>query len=175
MDRTRIDRDLGESNDRTPALDRIWAATRPAELRADDFDRIWAEVQRAYDARPAVLAMSRADRSRRSIALVAFGLLQAAAVLVVAWALNRPVVTDRPPVVRGTILVPPTLKIASVEVAQRDVEADETLILNIDGGRVTDASAPARRRLAARDSLAMLDLPEHTPIDLLNRLESLSP
>lgn len=168
MDRTRIDRDLGESNDRTPALDRIWAATRPAELRADDFDRIWAEVRRAYDARPTVLAMPRASRSRRSIALVAFGLMQAVAVLVVAWALNRPVVTDRPPVVQAD---PPAPTKAPIVVAQQDVEVGETLILHLDSGRMIEQRQPAP---ASSESLAMLDLPEHTPIDLLNRVESLS-
>jgi hypothetical protein len=168
MDHTRIDRNLTEPNDRTPALERIWAATRPADLRADEFDRIWAEVQRAYDARPLVLAMPRPARSRRTIALVAMGLAQAAAVLVAVWVLNRPSAVDRP-VVR---VDPPQAK-APVVVARQEVEADETLILHLEGGRVTELRRPAPGA-AASDSLALLDLPQHTPSDLLSLMESYS-
>ena len=168
MDRTRIDRNLTEPDDPTPALDRAWAATRPAELRADDFDRIWAEVQRAYDARPAILAMPRPARSRRAIALAAMGLAQAAAVLVAVWVLNRPAAVDQP-----VVRVDPPVPKAPVVVARQEVEADETLILHLDDGRVTELRQPASP--AASDSLALLDLPAHNPSDMLGYLESLSP
>ncbi len=169
MDRTRIDRDVTEPDDRTPALDRAWALTRPAELSADEFDRIWAEVLRAHDARPATLTMSPTPRSRRrAFALVVFGLTQAAAAaLVAAWAFHRPVVVDRPPVVRAD---PPEVKVPVV-VDRYDVEVDETLVINLDDGRMID------RRLYAppgSESLAMRDLPEHTAFGLLNSMEAQS-
>ncbi len=53
MDRMRIDREMNGSDDTTPTLDRAWAATRPPELSADAFDRIWANIQApATTARP---------------------------------------------------------------------------------------------------------------------------
>jgi hypothetical protein len=174
MDRTRIDRERTGPDDRTQSLDRAWAATRPVELSAEAFDRIWAEVRRAYEARPTTLAMPPAPAiRRRTIALVAFGLAQAAAVLVAVWALNRPSApTERAvpvEVVRGL----PILTTATVVFALNDVEADETLILHMGGGD-GPTIAEFRRPPEANPSLAMLDLPEHTPSDMLGHLEALS-
>lgn len=169
MDRTRIDRRQSDSDPLPPpALDRAWAATRPPELSADAFDRIWAEVQRAYESRPPVLSLPPASRRRPTVVLLA---LAAAAALIVAWAMHRPLVTERPEVVRHDPR--PAVK-APIVVARHDVEADETLILDIDGSRTTERREPAPAP-AASDSLAMLDMPPHMPGDVLGLWESLSP
>jgi hypothetical protein len=166
MDRMRIDRD-----DATPALDRAWAATRPPELSAEAFDRIWAEVQRRFDDRPASLPMARTapGRPRRALALVAVGLAQlAAAALLVTWVLNRPGVAPGPggQVVR---VDPPAHR--PVVVARHDVETDEMLIIELGDGRAIEERRSAPESVP---SLAMLDLPESTPSDMLGHLEALS-
>ena len=179
MDRTRIDHEMTGPGDRASTLDRAWVATRPAELSAEEFDRIWAEVQRAYEARPATLAMPAAPASRRrSIALVAFGLMQAAAVLVAAWALNRPAAPTSDRVAPGEVVrvVPETgteTAPSPVVFALNDVEPDVTLIIHMGDGDGPPV-AEFRRPPEASPSLAMLDLPEHTPSDMLGKLEALS-
>ena len=174
MDRTRIDREMTGPNDRTPTLDRAWAATRPGELSGEAFDRIWAEVRRAYEARPATLAMPAAPATRRrTIALVAFGLMQAAAVLVVAWVLNRPAAPTERAVPVEIAREVPTPEPVPVVFARNDVEADETLIIHMGGGD-GPTIAEFRRPPEASPSLAMLDLPEHTPSDMLGKLEALA-
>lgn len=173
MDRMRIDRDITGPD----LLDRAWAATRPAELSTEEFDRIWADVQRAYESGPAILAMPAARR--RTIALVAFGLMQAAAVLVVAWALNRPATPPEQGVPVEVVRVDPDShsapgpKSAPVVFALNDVEPGETLIIHLGGGD-GPTIAEFRRPPEATPSLAMLDLPEHTPSDMLGKLEALS-
>ena len=172
MDRTRIDRDRTGPDDGPSSLDRAWTATRPADLSAEAFDRIWAEVQLAYEIRPATLAMPSAPAiRRRTIALVAFGLAQAAAVLVAVWAFNRPSApTERSVPVEVVRTAPEP---APVVFALNDVEADETLIIHMGGGD-GPTIAEFRRPPEANPSLAMLDLPEHTPSDMLGHLEALS-
>ncbi len=167
MDRTRIDRET------TPTLDRAWAATRPPELSADAFDRIWSDVQRAYDDRPASLPMTRPDRARRrAVTLVALGLAQlAAAGLIAAWAWNRPGAAVAPG--DGIAKVEPARPAGPVVVARLDVEADETLIIELGDGRASADLRPAPLS-AAGGSLALLDLPEHTSSDMLGYLETLS-
>ncbi|HEY2159420.1 MAG TPA: hypothetical protein VGH33_27590 [Isosphaeraceae bacterium] len=157
-------------DDTTPTLDRVWAATRPPELSADAFDRIWADVQRAYDDRPASLPMTRPVRARRrAVVLVALGLAQlAAAGLIAAWAWNRPGVPGD-----GVVKVEPAKQSGPVVVARLDVEADETLIIELGDGRASADRRPAPLG-AAEGSLALLDLPEHTSSDMLNYLETLS-
>src|SRR5947209_9041331 len=107
MDRMRIDRDMTGPDDTTPTLDRAWAATRPPELSADAFDRIWSDVQRAYDDRPASLPMVPVRARRRAVGLVALGLAQlAAAGLIAAWAGNRPGAADVPGDGVGNVHIP---------------------------------------------------------------------
>lgn len=169
MDRMRVDPEIGGLDDRTPALDRAWAATRPAELPADEFERIWAEVRRAYDEGPATLTLTGPpDRARRRLALVAFGLAQlAAGLLVAAWLLNR---ADDGAVALSdpTPAAPPAVAVA---VARYDVGAYETLIIRIDGGTTSEDRRPAPE---ASPSLAVNDLPETTSRDMLCYMESLS-
>jgi hypothetical protein len=169
MDRMRIDPDADGLDDRTPALDRAWAATRPAELSADEFERIWAEVRRAYDEGPATLTLAAPPaRARRRLALVAFGLAQlAAGLLVAAWLLNRtddgggPVVRDDPaPAARPAMAV-----------ARHDIDVDETLIIRIVGGTTSADRRPAPEAIP---TLAMNDLPSTTPSDVLGFMEAQS-
>jgi hypothetical protein len=167
MDHLRIDREPTGPGEDAPLLDRAWAATRPPELAPADFDRIWAEVRRAHDARPAVLAMTTATPRRprgRTMALVALGLAQvAAAALVAAWALNRPEAprADRPALADRP--APPAV------VARLDVEVDETAMIDMGSGRVNK-----HRRPVPEPSLAMLDLPEMTASDMLGYWETRS-
>lgn len=173
MDRMRIDRDRIGPDDTTPTLDRAWAATRPPELSAGAFDRIWADVQRAYDDRPATLPMTPARARRRAVGLAVLGLAQvAAAALIAAWVWNRPdgAVAPGPGdgVVHRDVARPGG---PPVVVARLDVEADETLIIELGDGRASEDRRPAP---AASGSLALLDLPDHTPSDMLNYLETLS-
>lgn len=175
MDRTRIDHEMTGPDGLTPSLDRAWAATRPIELSAEEFDRIWAEVRRAYEARPATLAMPAAPAiRRRTIALVAFGLASAAAVLVAVWAPDRPgaPTADRAAPVEVVRAIPGPGP-APVAFALNDVGPDETLIIHMGGGD-GPTIAEFRRPPEASPSLAMLDLPEHTPSDMLGHLEALS-
>jgi hypothetical protein len=171
MGRTRIDRETTGSGESTPALDHAWAATRPGGLSDEAFERIWAEVQRKYDAGPARLSILTAPavRTRRGIILVAFGVAQlAAAVLVAAWVLNRPgTATDR----SGVVQVETKPDLRPVVVARHDVDADETLILRIDDGTWSEERRPGPETIPA---LAMNDLPASTPSDMLGYLESLS-
>jgi hypothetical protein len=174
MDRTRIDRDMTGPDDATPTLDRAWAATRPPELSVDAFDRIWADVQRAYDDRPASLPMAPVRARRRAVGLVALGLAQlAAAGLIAAWAWYRPGGAVAPGHGDGVVKVDPAKPAVPVVVVRLDVEADETLIIELRDGRATEDRRPAPLA-AAGDSLAVLDLPERTPSDMLGYLETLS-
>jgi hypothetical protein len=171
MGRTRIDRETADPGDPTSALDRAWAATRPGGLSDEVFEGIWAEVQRQHDAGPATLSIATAPagRMRRRLALVAFGVAQlAAAVLVAAWVLNRPGVSDDR---RGVVQVEPKPAPWPVIVTRHDVEADETLILRIDDGKWSEERRPGPETTPA---LAMNDLPASTPSDMLGYLESLS-
>jgi hypothetical protein len=176
MDRLRIDRDATGPGDAS-RLDRAWAATRPPELSAEAFDRIWADIQAAYDDRPAALAMTAPTpgRSRRGrMTLVALGLAQlAAAALIAAWALNRPDVGVADAPVPRITRVDATKDLARPPqvVARHEVEADEMLIIELGDGRAVEERRPAPETIS---SLAMLDLPESTPSDLLGHLEALS-
>jgi hypothetical protein len=177
MDRMRIDRDATGPDDTAPTLDRVWAATRPPELSADAFDRIWAEVQRAYDDRPASLPMTPAApvrARRRAVVLVALGLAQlAAAGLIAAWAWYRPGGAVAPGRVDGIVNDAPRPVGLPVVVVRLDVEADETLIIELGDGRASADRRPTPLT-AAGGSLALLDLPEHTSSDMLGYLETLS-
>ncbi len=146
-------------------LDRVWAATRPPELSGDEFDRIWAGIQQAYD-RPNVLPMivsPRAEWSRRALGWVPFGLANAAAILLAAWVLNRPVVDLRPVVAQQPN--PP----ASAS-TKFDLEPYETLVIQIDGDVVRDRRDKADENL----SLAFNDVPTNNQNDALNHWEALS-
>ncbi len=175
MDRMRIDRDTTGPDETTPTLDRVWTATRPRELSADEFDRVWADVQRAYDDRPASLPMTPVRARRRAVGLAALGLAQvAAAALIAAWVWNRPGAAVAPGPGDGVVHVDAARPAGPpVVVARLDVEADETLIIELGDGRASEDRRPAPLA-AAGGSLAMLDLPEHTPSDMLGYLETLS-
>jgi hypothetical protein len=181
MDRMRIDHEMTGRDDATPLLDRVWAATRPPELSGDDFDRIWTDVQTAYDARPAVLSMTAAvpGRPRRKVALAVLGLAQlAAAALVAAWVLNRPGAAVAPGPGEDVVKVPPPAvrpaeptRRPPVALARYDVEADEILIIELGDGPASEERRPGRE---SSQSLAMLDLPEKTPSDMLGYWETMS-
>jgi hypothetical protein len=155
-----------------PTLERVWAATRPPELSGDDFDRIWADVQRAYDERSAVLPMAVASSSRRvgwpgrALAWVPFGLANAAAILVAVSLMNGPR-DDRPRVAELE-----SVSVAPVAASPKfDLEPFETLVIQIDGNVVKD-----RRDKAVDESLslALNDLPAVNQNDTLNHWEALS-
>ncbi len=73
-------------------LDRLWEATRPAEPSGGNWESTWAGVSRAIDRAstpdPAPLRPGQPRPWRRST-LVAFGLAQAAAILIVVGVLSR--------------------------------------------------------------------------------------
>jgi len=156
-----------------PTLERVWAATRPPELSGDDFDRIWADVQRAYDERSAVLPMVAGSSSRRAgwpgraLAWVPFGLANAAAVLIAVSALTGPARDNRPDLAMSS---PPTA-VPVVVSPKFDLEPFETLVIQIDGDVVKN-----RRDKAADESLslALNDLPAVNQNDTLNHWEALS-
>ena len=81
-----LDREVTHEDGPATSLDQAWVATRPDDLSPEAFDRIWVEVLRVYD-RPRILPIS---DPKRSVALVAIGLSQAAAILVMAWFFTRP-------------------------------------------------------------------------------------
>ncbi len=74
-------------------LDRLWEATRPAEPAGGNWESTWAGVSRALDrastpdSAPLRLV---ASRSWRRSTLVAFGLAQAAAILIAVGVFSRP-------------------------------------------------------------------------------------
>ena len=149
----------------TLILDRVWAATRPSELSEDEFDRIWADIQQSYD-RPSVLPMivsPRAEWSKQALRWVPFGLANAAAILLAAWVLNRPVVDLRPLVAQQPN--PPTS--ASTKF---DLEPYETLVIHIDGDVVRDRRDKADENV----SFAFNDVPTNNQHDALNHWEALS-
>ncbi len=104
--------------------------------------------------------------------LVALGLAQlAAAGLIAAWAWNRPGAAVAPG--DGVVNVDVAKPAAPVVVVRLDVEADETLVIELGDGRASADLRPAPSA-AADGSLALLDLPEHTSSDMLGYLETLS-
>jgi hypothetical protein len=109
-------------------------------------------------------------RARRRA--VALGLAQlAAAGLIAAWAWYRPGEAVAPG--DGVVKIEPARPAGPVVVARLDVEADETLIIELGDGRASADRRPAPPT-AADGSLALLDLPEHTSSDMLGYLETLS-
>ena len=74
-------------------LDRLWEATRPAEPSGGNWESTWAGVSRAIDRAstpdPAPLRLVPSRPWRRST-LAAFGLAQAAAILVAVGVFSRP-------------------------------------------------------------------------------------
>jgi hypothetical protein len=130
-----LDQDLTHANDHPSTLDRVWAATRPLELSTEEFDRIWVDVQQAYD-RPSTLTMTAPARarsgagvgsSRRALAWGSLFLAQAAAVFIAVLMLPRPVGPEGEKSLLVSSAIPEkTPKVARFEV---EVETDSTLVM----------------------------------------------
>jgi hypothetical protein len=154
---TTYDNLRGETN----ALDRAWAATRPADLSPSTTDEIWTKIEAGLDASTVYSMADSAAWSRKKLVLALVGLAQAAAVIIAIWIVNRPVSMDKP-------LVP--VQVAKVQPASFDLENDETLVVSIDG------SVIANRLVVSTDSqsLALNDLPATDHYRALSSMESLS-
>jgi hypothetical protein len=166
-----LDQDLTHANDHPSTLDRVWAATRPAELSTEEFDRIWVDVQQAYD-RPSTLPMTapaRAGSSRRALAWGSLFLAQAAAVFLAVCLLPRPVGPEgeKPPLVQVDNLKN-TPKIASRDV---EVETDEIMVFIQHGDGTVELV-----RLKQREEGPAYAFNDAVPLDndLLNHMESLA-
>lgn len=148
-----------------PTLDRVWAATRPADLTGDEFDRIWAEVTRSRDrgrGRPTLLPF--APSRRRALTIASLGLAQVAAVVAVAFVVMR-----RDPDV--TRVGPPVAsRVAPVKVHDLKVESDEVVMVMLAEGRVDYR----RTQADSGADLALLDVPAVNPVDQLNQWEAMA-
>jgi hypothetical protein len=93
-------------------LDQLWEMTRPEEPSPATWSAVWSQATQSLDAVPSSrllpFAASRPHPWRRR-AMLAFGIAQAAALLVGAWLVTR---TDpgRPPVQNGLALNPASIK-----------------------------------------------------------------
>ena len=119
-------------------LDRLWEATRPAEPAGESWEWTWADVCRALDRAstldPAPLSLAPTRPWRRST-LVAFGLAQAAAILIAVGIFSRP---DRP-------AAPPEL----VEV---DIPYGRPVLIRCDLPRLEVVELPGDENLGVVDS-----------------------
>lgn len=119
-------------------LDRLWEATRPPEPAGANWERTWAGVSRALDRastpEPAALG-SASPRPWRRSTLVAFGLAQAAAILIAAGSLWR---HEGPPV--------------RAELVEVEIPYGRPVLIQYDLPRVVVVELPADENLGGVDS-----------------------
>jgi len=157
----------------TPTLDRVWAATRPADLTGDEFDRIWAEVSRARDrdqGRPTLLPFA---PRRRALVIAALGLAQVAAVAAFALFMLKPN-PDPAPLTPG-LVTQAALTTALTTLHDVKVETDEVLMVMIAvEGQVDYRRTQVDAVADSGTNLALLDVPSVNPNDQLNQWEALA-
>ena len=119
-------------------LDRLWEATRPPEPAGGNWEMTWAGVSRALDrASTPDLAPRRPGGSRpwRRSTLLAFGLAQAAAILIVVGVLSR---HEGSP--------------ARAEVAKVDIPYGRAVLIRCEFPRVVVVELPDDENLGGVDS-----------------------
>lgn len=120
--------------DQADRLDRIWAATRPAEPPAEAFDAAWAAARRAL-VQPEI-APDPARRSSRVALIALAGLAQAAALLVAVWMpwRDRGPTADPAPIASNTSPEP----VAAVDepMPRLDIAEGQISIIHLHGRKV---------------------------------------
>jgi len=147
--------------DRNAQLDRIWEATRPAELSDAAWDRIWAKASAALDrpaapARPAPVVL----RPWRRRAMTAFVLAEAAAILLGFAVLLRTTTAGRRPLPGGAAVAARAVPVTPDQV---EVAPGEVPLYSIDKGTIRD--------LAQNESPYAVD----PFLSMLNTFESIAP
>ncbi len=152
---------------RADRLDRVWAATRPADPSPDSLDALWARASAALDAPAplrlvgpdAVRARSRARNRGRgwAIGVLALGMAQAAALMVITLNL-----IDRPDGPGPAIVAGPK---ASAVPSRVTAEVYQTLVVRFD-----EAGSPRVERLD--ETPVGYTLADATPHDVFSAVES---
>ena len=112
-------------------LDRAWAATRPAEPAASDFDAAWTAARRVVDEpRPIAIPI----RTRRVILIGLAGLAQAAALVVAVWIPWRdrgPEAVNPPDPIAS--IAPPDPAPVQAEMSRVDLAEGQISIIHLNG------------------------------------------
>lgn len=168
-------------------LDRVWAATRPADPTPAQWERLWSAVEEGAPIAPATLRLAplaggapASWRRGRAPAIAAAFVAQAAAVALLTWALFRPDhrATPTPSAGLQTVSALATAPGAPSQTVEFELEEGQTLFLVLDehAGKVV-----CRPQFLATADLVAFDgespdpyaLAFQSDLEMLNAMESL--
>jgi hypothetical protein len=151
-----------DENDRSETLlDRVWDATRPADLSETAFEQIWSQAQELHDD-PSILPVHSAGRPGRLWALVPLALAAAAAIFMAVTGVLRPIEPTQPVLVAKPQAQPVLVS------TPFDLEPHETLVIEINGNIVLDH----RLEPDVKTAVALNDIPANNAADVLNWMEA---